>query len=173
MKIKSLVLATVAAASCLAAVPASAAPFLFELTGSRNATFIIDTTTPRDFQSTGAFGDQISYNSVAGTFGGTMQNAQVGFGTNIFAQLNIGGTPLGFTQFGGPDLFSLVNGSPVFKVGTFTLNSIVSGSSSLRISAATAAVPEPATWAMMLVGFGSIGYAMRRRAKVRTTVQFV
>lgn len=31
--------------------------------------------------------------------------------------------------------------------------------------AATAAVPEPATWAMMLVGFGGIGFAMRRRSK--------
>jgi hypothetical protein len=26
-------------------------------------------------------------------------------------------------------------------------------------------VPEPATWAMMLVGFGGIGMAMRRRRK--------
>jgi hypothetical protein len=25
------------------------------------------------------------------------------------------------------------------------------------------AVPEPATWAMMLIGFGGVGYAMRRR----------
>jgi PEP-CTERM motif len=29
----------------------------------------------------------------------------------------------------------------------------------------TAAVPEPATWAMMLTGFGAIGYAMRRNRK--------
>lgn len=28
------------------------------------------------------------------------------------------------------------------------------------------AVPEPATWAMMLTGFGAIGYGMRRRRKV-------
>ena len=40
----------------------------------------------------------------------------------------------------------------------------------LSISAMTAAVPEPATWAMMLFGFGVIGSAMRR-AK-RTTVAF-
>lgn len=34
-----------------------------------------------------------------------------------------------------------------------------------------AAVPEPATWAMMLVGFGAIGAASRRR-RVRTSVSF-
>lgn len=34
------------------------------------------------------------------------------------------------------------------------------------------AVPEPATWAMMLLGFGAIGFAMRRRPKVQTTVAY-
>lgn len=32
------------------------------------------------------------------------------------------------------------------------------------------AIPEPATWAMMIAGFGAVGYAMRRRRKV--TVSF-
>lgn len=39
-------------------------------------------------------------------------------------------------------------------------------------SAATGAVPEPATWALMLAGFGGIGYAMRRRRKPGTAVSF-
>lgn len=30
----------------------------------------------------------------------------------------------------------------------------------------TPAIPEPATWAMMLAGFGAVGYAMRRRRNV-------
>lgn len=34
------------------------------------------------------------------------------------------------------------------------------------------AVPEPTTWAMMLVGFGMLGAAVRRRATVRTRVRF-
>lgn len=38
--------------------------------------------------------------------------------------------------------------------------------------AAVAAVPEPATWGMMILGFGAIGAAMRRRSKVRTTVSY-
>lgn len=36
----------------------------------------------------------------------------------------------------------------------------------------TAAVPEPATWALMLVGFGMVGFAMRKRAQVNTTVRY-
>ena len=34
----------------------------------------------------------------------------------------------------------------------------------------TAAVPEPSTWAMMLLGFGAVGFAMRRR-RTPTLVQ--
>jgi hypothetical protein len=34
------------------------------------------------------------------------------------------------------------------------------------------AVPETATWAMMISGFGLIGGAMRRQRKVKTTVRF-
>lgn len=34
------------------------------------------------------------------------------------------------------------------------------------------AVPEPSTWVMMIVGFGMVGFAMRRRSKVRTTVSY-
>lgn len=33
-------------------------------------------------------------------------------------------------------------------------------------------VPEPATWAMMLAGFGMIGFATRRRQSMKTTVRF-
>ncbi|RYD23268.1 MAG: PEP-CTERM sorting domain-containing protein [Lysobacteraceae bacterium] len=37
----------------------------------------------------------------------------------------------------------------------------------------TAAVPEPASWAMMIVGFGAVGATMRRRkGKVATTVSY-
>lgn len=35
-----------------------------------------------------------------------------------------------------------------------------------------AAVPEPATWAFMIFGFGAIGGVMRRQRRVRTTVSY-
>lgn len=35
-----------------------------------------------------------------------------------------------------------------------------------------AAVPEPTTWAMMLAGFGMIGFAMRRKARQTQAIRF-
>lgn len=43
------------------------------------------------------------------------------------------------------------------------------GPNGLRITAGeptAAGVPEPSTWAMILLGFGSVGYSMRRKGKV-------
>ena len=39
-----------------------------------------------------------------------------------------------------------------------------SGALLIDVAGASVAVPEPATWAMMLVGFGLVGFATRRRA---------
>jgi hypothetical protein len=62
--------------------------------------------------------------------------------------------------------------------GTFTLNLLgnpgtSSGSfgGSVAFTAVAAAVPEPGTWAMMLVGFGAIGFSMRRRRSVGALLQ--
>lgn len=48
--------------------------------------------------------------------------------------------------------------------------SLAPGLSTSRV--ATAAVPEPETWAMMIGGFGLIGGTLRRRNKIATTVRF-
>ena len=41
----------------------------------------------------------------------------------------------------------------------------------ITVGGAIAAVPEPATWGMMVLGFGLIGAAARKRS-VKTTVSF-
>jgi hypothetical protein len=51
----------------------------------------------------------------------------------------------------------------------FALSNSATGPNGLRITAtdfvAAGPVPEPGTWAMMLLGFGGIGFAMRRRGR--------
>ena len=41
-----------------------------------------------------------------------------------------------------------------------------------NVSFAAGAVPEPATWAMMVVGFGALGFAVRRRQPGGTRIRF-
>ena len=62
-----------------------------------------------------------------------------------------------------------INNSVIFNLGVY--NGSLSNISNLRFQYGTAltdpsltpAVPEPATWAMMLLGFGAIGVSIRRR----------
>ena len=60
-----------------------------------------------------------------------------------------------------------------FVSGTNLLNGTINiGHSEAFATAATvAAVPEPATWAMMLLGFGVIGFAMRRNPQTARRLQ--
>lgn len=61
-----------------------------------------------------------------------------------------------FLQAGDGVSYALGNGGSYFNDSTAV---------TFRL---TAVVPEPATWAMMIAGFGLIGGAMRRRAMVRS-----
>jgi hypothetical protein len=69
--------------------PAGATLLQFYLTGSRQASFQLNTDAMPDSSSSSPFGDQIQYLNVPG-IGGVAEMATIGFGTNIFAQLNIG-----------------------------------------------------------------------------------
>jgi|GEM_PF-2636122 len=74
-----------------------------------------------------------------------------------------------FTQTSGSFSFDDV------RVGDFETvvrrSAMVSRSSQLSQSATgfsqVTAVPEPATWALMILGFGAVGYALRRRHRVK------
>lgn len=91
------------------------------------------------------------------------------------------------TTFSGSDIFNPANGSqtdpdlnPVVRFDV--TGDHVASLTSLRLRAtdnafetdnfAINAVPEPATWAMMLLGFGAIGFGMRRRRADTVRVRF-
>jgi hypothetical protein len=71
----------------------------------------------------------------------------------------------------GPQLYTGPEAAPVFKLGTFDIaDSGGAGKYSLNIAeTVNAAVPEPATWAMFIGGFGVMGSAMRRRQRVNVS----
>lgn len=52
---------------------------------------------------------------------------------------------------------------------SYTLDTLIYGSSAPIIGSA---VPEPSTWAMMLLGFGIVGYTIRRRSNESTRIRF-
>jgi hypothetical protein len=151
------------------ASPARATLLQFDLTGSRQASFEINTDAIPNSFSSSFIGDQIQYLNVPGTYGGVAETATIGFGTFLIAQLNVQADGLGFTQFGGPDLFSGDPMHPTFNIGTFALTSIVSGASSIKISE-VASAPESSTWAMMLIGFAGLGYAGYRASSKSAAV---
>lgn len=137
-----------------------------------------------------AVGDQLdNYLSVVGggsasfTFAGGLSQLGLDFGSadtyNLFTLALFGGGSQAFT---GQQLIDsgIANGSQSSSVTngrlTFFANSGVSISGlTIRSSqnsaevdnfATIGAVPEPGTWATMLLGFGVIGGAMRRRRRV-------
>ncbi len=50
---------------------------------------------------------------------------------------------------------------------TFTMGTIWGSGAPGQIVIPPSGVPEPATWAMLMMGFGAVGYSLRRRPKVR------
>jgi hypothetical protein len=71
----------------------------------------------------------------------------------------------GILSFVGTGTFTGSIGGVAFDPtpGKFTFST--QGGNVTTFSASTTAVPEPATWALMLLGFGGIGMAMRRRRR--------
>jgi hypothetical protein len=68
--------------------------------------------------------------------------------------------------YDGAQLFTGTVDSPTLLLGTFTLTNDSTGAAAqLVVTDLTAAVPEPSTWAMMILGFFGIGTMTYRRRK--------
>jgi hypothetical protein len=103
-------------------------------------------------------GDIANYQGFSGLGGATDLSALFGnlIGTQII------GIHYGGGAGGGESAFYQINFGPA--PGQPLMLTLPASSNVYRFTS-TRAVPEPATWAMMLLGFGGIGMAMRRGRK--------
>lgn len=146
--------------SGLVASPASAAFYDFELTGTNQASFQLNSSMPTRSSDYG-FLAQSFFDDVSGTFSGAPGVADINFGTGLAATFNLGG-PYN-VQLLGPELFTGPSSDPTFNVGSFDLRNAVFGINDVLTISAVAAVPEPSTWAMMVLGFAGVGFLTFRR----------
>lgn len=117
----------------------------------------------------------------------TFAAAQTSFGLLIgtidsYNSLSFTGTS-GTQTYSGSDIVNALGGS---ANGSTTRNVLFTGLNAFTtvtasdttfsafefVPAVTAAVPEPAAWGMMILGFGLVGGVMRRRSSAKVNVRF-
>ncbi len=138
---------------------------VFNLTASNFMGFTVDALVDgTDFDGGGIFTAANNPN-LQGPPGSTTTASRNGSGSVVRADFGSNGLEAA-GQTSATYIFR-TNATNYSLGGTFTTQD---GSVAQRANfAPAAAVPEPATWAMMLLGFGAIGGAMRRRR--RSTAQ--
>jgi PEP-CTERM motif len=77
---------------------------------------------------------------------------------------------LGNAVYSSPSETSEITGNFVLPSGShpFTVDYVEGNGSPSVLNLSMSGVPEPSTWAMMLMGFGGLGAAMRARRKLAT-----
>ena len=105
------------------------------------------------------FGYQIGAQAIAAN-GNDFANANIGSYDDFFGALGLT-TALTHTVSNQDDAYSVG-----FSVGNTSLDDLKLSSVSVQYIP-SAAVPEPASWALMVGGFGLLGGAMRRRSNAR------
>jgi hypothetical protein len=166
---RNLLLAATAAAA-IAAPAAATTTYNFNLTGSYTATW----SMPVSPTPTYAFNPLAVFTGITFTQPGNVAQtadllifpSSTGGGIAIYTA---GGKTLYFGS--GGEIFTGAITTPTFKTGTFAFfdaDNVQNGT--LTISApSVGGVPEPASWAMLIAGFGLSGAAMRRRRAGATT----
>ena len=105
----------------------------------------------------------------------TAQNIASSTLTNLdFSSVTLNGVSFAITN-GAVDSASLFNQALIAGANNvLTLTGTTGGDAALSGNlsfAAVSAVPEPATWAFMLVGFGAVGYSMRKRPAYKLSMK--
>ena len=151
-----ITLAAIALAAVSIAVSAHARTLTFSYAGDANASWTQSSYPTPNFTFPDGYTNVPVDNGVSGG---------VGFGDVFFYNgggFNAGGFAISEGHFtleeGGPRLFAGSVDHPNFSAGKYDMSN-----GTLTVTAVPYALPEPSTWALCLVGFGSLGMAARRR----------
>ena len=114
-----------------------------------------------------------AFTDPTGATGAPVNGSTVGYFT-FFGSCSLFGSGggCGAVNWGSPSVFNFGTGGQ-FSVGLLDASFGTPGNANVQakfklISDSTPAVPEPSTWAMLLIGFGAIGAALRRRQQTLT-----
>lgn len=168
---KGIILSAACATAALAAsTTAQAAPYTFVLSGTQTFKFVLDSSPIPTTYATGAY---FLISGLPGTIDNVADTFAIGFGgidasPANFQLTNSTLTAQVFTT--GAILFTGTEAAPTFKLGTFNLVSAIPGVPDYTLT--ISAVPEPASWAMLVAGFGALGMAARRRSSRTVRVRF-
>jgi hypothetical protein len=130
------------------------------------------------FTASGDLLTNLTFQLVTGSFTAAEFNLENGSPSAFTITLHTTGgsdVVLNGTSLQGSNIFDIVapaGSSESYTGATFTTtNGGFNDFKQLRLVLAPGSVPEPATWAMMLLGFGGIGMAMRRRRRSQALMQ--
>lgn len=163
--IKAIVTTTALAVAAISATSANAATLLVSYAPVTDTlgsfSFNVDSNPTPISSSASSFAAAIS-NGVGQYAGRT---------SSFFFTLEGGGL---LDDYFGAQAFTGTTAAPMIQTGTFAAlySNNPARAGVVTISNVAGAVPEPASWAMMLGGVGMMGFAMRRRPKVKTSVKF-
>lgn len=188
---KKLFLSMTAGVAAIAMAPAANAAQTITITGA-SGTFADDSVQAGSSTVNAVGAGGVQTGTGPGTLGGAGMFERIftflqptGFNTVSVTVNNVGQTALSNIDFSTATLngvaFAIIQGSggfPNSETRQLLGATLLSGVNTLRFTgttggdaglsgnlsfAAVSAVPEPATWAFMLVGFGAVGYSMRKR----------
>lgn len=108
------------------------------------------------------------FTNPAGTTGAPIIGTTVGF-YELFSSCGILAGGCGTAVFNAPSVFSFGQGGR-FSVALSSATFATPGTANVtgRFTLVSAPVPEPSTWAMLVLGFGAIGGAMRSRRTAKS-----